>query len=63
MKYVQICRAGLSGLGVWFVEDPRRLTVTIAAITVLATAALALTIGLPQPGVLVGPNSSGGGGG
>ncbi len=62
MKHVQAGKAKIVGFGTWLVEDPRRLTAIFMLITVLV-AALTLATGLTHPGMLVGPNGTGGSGG
>lgn len=66
MKRLQTYNARLITLGSWFAEDPWRLTVVVAAITVLISV-LAHMSGhsgvVPVQGIQLGPNPGGGSGG
>lgn len=61
MKVVQRTHTQLRRLGLWLVDDPRRLAGVVMALSALATA-LALLGGM-QPGLMVAPGSGGSGGG
>jgi hypothetical protein len=62
MGIVHAGKSRITAVGLWLIEDPRRIMAAFTLLTVLV-AVLLVTTGLAQAGTLVGPTSTGGSGG